>query len=196
MVVSTPICSTPPFLLFTLKVSLQMRTVLYMYIAHQESSVVICLLWYHCFNLWFSMFSRPQLHEEFVQMMNGLKFNASRPRRGIKFLSNIKFQVPDAIDWRDEGYVTPIKDQVCRYSSMSQLTCCSSQGPFHSYISGFFLVSFEMWISLSLCHHHVSIADVPYCTVGYCVKYQTVSMSSSHPLMKKLQVRPPRTDQQ
>ncbi|XP_071825262.1 cathepsin L-like peptidase [Apostichopus japonicus] len=49
--------------------------------------------------------------EEFVQMMNGLKFNASRERQGIKFLSYAKFQAPDSVDWRDEGYVTPVKDQ-------------------------------------------------------------------------------------
>lgn len=54
----------------------------------------------------------PQRGEEFVQMMNGLKINASRERQGIKFLSYAKFQAPDSVDWRDEGYVTPVKDQV------------------------------------------------------------------------------------
>ncbi|XP_052265770.1 procathepsin L-like [Dreissena polymorpha] len=56
-------------------------------------------------------------HEEFVATMNGLKMNLSDPNPKSacsKFTPplNVKLSdLPDTVDWRTQGYVTPIKDQ-------------------------------------------------------------------------------------
>jgi len=51
-------------------------------------------------------------NSEFVKVMNGYNVNVQgerKPRSTFKFNPSIK--VPDTVDWRDKGYVTPIKDQ-------------------------------------------------------------------------------------
>jgi cathepsin L len=54
-------------------------------------------------------------HAEFTAQMNG--FNSTRtsktasPVSGSLFMTPANVQVPDEIDWRKKGYVTPIKDQ-------------------------------------------------------------------------------------
>ena len=48
-------------------------------------------------------------HEEFVHKMNRYKMRKPENIRQMELDKNI--EIPDSIDWRKDGYVTPIKDQ-------------------------------------------------------------------------------------
>jgi cathepsin L len=51
--------------------------------------------------------------DEFVKVMNGynMTMRGQRTQDRHTFMSNPNVKLPDTVDWRKEGYVTPIKDQ-------------------------------------------------------------------------------------
>lgn len=57
----------------------------------------------------------PQTHEEFRQVMNGYKHKTERRFKGSLFMEPNFLEVPNKLDWREKGYVTPVKDQVRCY---------------------------------------------------------------------------------
>ncbi|CAF1339726.1 unnamed protein product [Adineta ricciae] len=49
-------------------------------------------------------------HEEFIKQMTGLRINSeTKPSQKVHISSNRK--LPTTVDWRKNGYVTPVKDQ-------------------------------------------------------------------------------------
>lgn len=49
-------------------------------------------------------------HETFRATMNGYRFT-NKTRTGMPFVSSGVVKLPDSVDWRTQGYVTPVKNQ-------------------------------------------------------------------------------------
>lgn len=50
-------------------------------------------------------------NKEFVAMLNGFNSTLKITKASSVFEFNPSLTVPDTVDWRDQGYVTPVKDQ-------------------------------------------------------------------------------------
>ena len=64
----------------------------------------------HTFSLGMNHFG-DMTNDEFRAIMNGYKPKADRKLRGSMFLEPNFFTAPKSVDWREHGYVTPVKDQ-------------------------------------------------------------------------------------
>ncbi|XP_078070539.1 cathepsin La [Mustelus asterias] len=65
----------------------------------------------HSFKMGMNHFG-DMTNEEFRQIMNGYKMKpAVKKTRGSLFLEPNFLEVPRKVDWREDGYVTPVKDQ-------------------------------------------------------------------------------------
>jgi len=66
----------------------------------------------HTYTLGMNKYGDMTIHE-FVKQMNGLDLSLNLTFSGTckQYVAPANFELPDSVDWRTKGYVTPIKDQ-------------------------------------------------------------------------------------
>lgn len=64
-----------------------------------------------------SKFGGLQEYTEVAQKMNGFRMpKVEHQVNASTYMSlNVALQLPTEVDWRTQGYVTPVKDQVCSF---------------------------------------------------------------------------------
>ena len=84
----------------------------------------------HHLCIWIEVYLFPQLASEVSSKMNGIKPSDKIEATGTftKLDSEAAAALPEFVDWRTEGIVTPIKDQTgcgcCwAFSTVSMMTC-------------------------------------------------------------------------
>ena len=64
-----------------------------------------------------------QTSEEFSKIYHGYRYTkTNRTKYSLPLPENIKQEPPDSLDWRAEGAVTPVKDQVSIFSHCANNT--------------------------------------------------------------------------
>ncbi|KAF8796161.1 Cathepsin L like protein [Argiope bruennichi] len=67
-------------------------------------------LGFHSFRKGINEFSDME-HEEFVRTFNGFRRQVDKQNNASSWISPFNVAIPDTVDWRDQGLVTPVKNQ-------------------------------------------------------------------------------------
>lgn len=127
--------------------------------------------------------SDPQVHDEFRQQVNGYQSSNMKKSGGSLFMEPSNVEVPKSHDWRDYGYVTPVKDQVSVYlmdtlgSHSDHCLCTSSSDVNTLLVEG----TFTLVVNVLLAVRHSDNTDALVALVC-CGVFFYLSVAHSEPL--------------